>query len=92
MELKKRIKVDSFLSKVKENVVNNYLRNIKKSTVTIPTDFTLEEVNEILKCVKYSNCITHCTYTKEEGFKRLPTFSTAIEMASDEFNLVVTVL
>lgn len=90
--LNKEAKVDLFLSKVKENVVNNYLRNIKKSTVTIPTDFTLEEVNEIFKGVNYFNCIRNYSYTKERGFKPLPTYSTEIERTSDKFNLVVTVL
>ena len=96
--LKKRIKVDLFLSYVSEKLLTDEINGSKTSTVTIPTYFTKDEVNEILKGVKYFNRIRNVVYTKEEGFKPLHSYSTKIErtsdklLNSDKFNLVVTVL
>ena len=64
-ELKKESKVDLYLSKVEEKVLTNASKGTEEAVVSIPTDFTIEEVKEIMRRIRYFKLFSKLSYAKE---------------------------
>ena len=90
-ELKKESKVDLYLSKVEEKVLTTASNGTEEAVVSIPTDFTIEEVKEIMRRIRYFKFFSKLSYAKElptEKFVSIEVRTLPYELQYD-FNLFI---